>query len=208
MFLINPNGIVFGAGAQIDTAGLVASSLNLSNQDFLAGRSRFTETPGAGKVINQGKINAPGGPVYLIAPNVENSGIITAAGGEIILAAGKSVQLVDPQSPDVRIEITAPANQAVNVGSLIAERGHVGIYAGMIRNSGTIRANTAGLNEKGEVVLMAKKDITLDKTSVITANGPQGGKITIQSEGTATIAGTIEAKGSPLPPGAHRVPHF
>src|SRR4051794_29146303 len=41
VFLINPNGIVFGASARIDVAGLVASSLNLSNDDFLAGRMRF-----------------------------------------------------------------------------------------------------------------------------------------------------------------------
>ena len=214
VFLINPNGIVFGAGAQVDVGGLVASSLNLSNQDFQAGRLRFTDTPGAGKVVNQGAINAAGGPVYLIAPNVENSGIITTPGGEIILAAGKTVQLVDPQSPDVRVEVTAPANQAVNLGQLLADRGSVGIYAGMIRNSGTIRANTAAVNEKGEVVLKAKQDVTLDKTSVITANGPNGGKVSIQAqEGTATIAGTIEAKGlgsasaqgsqlqSPLPQG-------
>ena len=201
VFLINPNGILFGAGAQIDTAGLVASTLSLSNQDFLAGRLRFTDTPGAGNLRNQGAINASAGPVYLIASNVENSGVITAPGGDIILAAGKTVQLVDPQSPDVRIEITASGNEAVNLGKLIADRGHVGIYAGMIRNSGTIRANSAALNEKGEVVLMAKKDITLDKSSVITANGPQGGKVTIQAEeGSATIAGTIEAKGSPLSP--------
>ena len=194
VFLINPNGIVFGAGAQIDTAGLVASTLNLSNQDFQAGRLRFTDTPGAANLSNQGAINATGGAVYLIAPNVENTGIITAPGGEIILAAGKTVQLVDPQSPDVRIEVTAPANQALNMGQLLADRGHVGIYAGMIRNSGTIRANTAGLNEKGEVVLMAKQNITLDKTSVITASGPSAGKVTIQSEsGTVVVAGTVEA---------------
>ncbi len=49
VFLINPNGILFGAGAQIDVAGLVASTLNLSNGDFAAGRLRFTNTPGAGK---------------------------------------------------------------------------------------------------------------------------------------------------------------
>src|SRR5476651_1018021 len=50
VFLINPNGVLFGAGAQIDVAGLVASTLNLSNADFLAGRLRFTDTPGAGSI--------------------------------------------------------------------------------------------------------------------------------------------------------------
>src|SRR6185436_12205904 len=43
VFLINPSGITFGAGAQIDVAGLVASSLGLSNQDFLNGKLRFTD---------------------------------------------------------------------------------------------------------------------------------------------------------------------
>src|SRR5262245_25095011 len=52
VFLLNPNGIVFGAGAKIDVAGLVASSLSLSDQDFVNGRMRFTATPGAGAVIN------------------------------------------------------------------------------------------------------------------------------------------------------------
>src|SRR5262245_29857410 len=82
VFLVNPSGIVFGAGAQIDVAGLVASSLNLSNADFLGGRLKFTETPGAGAVVNEGAINtASGGHVYLIGPSVTNSGIITSPKG-------------------------------------------------------------------------------------------------------------------------------
>jgi hypothetical protein len=96
----------------------------------------------------------------------------------------------------MRIEMTA-ANQAVNLGKLLADRGHIGIYAGMIRNGGRIRANSASLNDKGEVVLVAKQDVTLDKTSVITANGPTGGSIKIEAqEGKASIAGTVEATGT------------
>ena len=49
VFLINPNGIVFGAGSQVNVAGLVASTLNLSDADFLAGRMRFTD--GLGKAV-------------------------------------------------------------------------------------------------------------------------------------------------------------
>ena len=148
VFLINPNGILFGAGAQVDVAGLVASSLNLSNADFLAGRLKFTEVPGAGSVVNQGSINAaPGGQVYLVAPSVTNSGIITSPKGEVILAAGNSVELVNPGTPNLRVEITAPDNQALNLGQIVADSGRVGIYAGLINHSGTIRADSAQVME-------------------------------------------------------------
>src|SRR3990172_9212984 len=80
VFLINPNGIMFGAGAQIDVAGLVASTLNLKNEDFLAGRMNFGADPTlAAAVVNQGRITASeGGRVYLIGGFVENQGVITA----------------------------------------------------------------------------------------------------------------------------------
>src|SRR5471032_2603960 len=84
VFLINPNGINFGVGSQVNTAGLVASTLGLSDGDFLAGRYRFTEVPGAGGVVNQGVITTPtGGSIYLIAPSVTNSGVIRSDSGEI-----------------------------------------------------------------------------------------------------------------------------
>lgn len=114
VFLINPNGILFGAGAQIDVAGLVASTLNLSNADFLAGRLRFTEVPGAGSIVN-------------------------------------------PGTPNLRLETTAPDNEARNLGQIVADSGRIGIYAGLINHSGTIRADSAVVGENGQILLKATK---------------------------------------------------
>ncbi len=197
VFLINPNGITVGPGANIDVAGFLASTLNLSDSDFIAGRMRFTETPGAGSVVNQGTITtATGGMVYLVGQDVKNSGIIRSPQGEIMLAAGKSVELVDAQTPEVRVQITAPENQALNVGQLIADGGRIGMYGTLVQNSGVVNANTAVMGENGKIVFKAVKDVTLEAGSVTTANGPDGGSVTAQAEtGTLLASGTIEAKG-------------
>ena len=197
VFLINPNGVTIGAGAVIDTAGFVASSLNLSNEDFLAGKFRFTDPGNAGKVTNAGTINAhSGGLVYLVAPTVENHGVITAPNGDVMLAAGKSVELVSAASPDLRVRVQA-GGEALNVGRLVAESGRVGIYGAAVRNSGLVSADSAQLTATGTVILKASKDVTLDATSTVTANGAQGGLITVQAEtGTLLADGKIEAKGS------------
>jgi filamentous hemagglutinin family protein len=197
VFLINPAGVLFGAGAQIDVAGLIASSLNLSNQDFLAGRLRFTEAAGAGAIVNQGAINAAsGGQVYLVGPSVTNSGIITTPQGEVVLAAGNSVELVNPGTPNLRVEVSAPENEARNLGRIVADAGRVGIYAGLIDHSGTIRADSAVATADGRIVLKATKSATLEAGSVTTANGPSGGSVTVQSGDTTLVSGAIEATGS------------
>jgi filamentous hemagglutinin family protein len=195
VFLINPNGVVFGAGAKVDVAGLVASTLNLSNADFLAGRARFTETPGAGNVVNQGTITTPsGGQVYLIAPNVQNHGIINSPQGEVILAAGKTVEIVDSGTPNLRVELTASDNEALNVGKIVANSGKIGIYAGLIKNSGEVRADGVVVGANGEILLKAVKNVAIDKGSIVSASGPTAGKITIQADtGTVTVGGTVEA---------------
>jgi filamentous hemagglutinin family protein len=185
VFLLNPSGILFGAGAQVDVAGLVASSLNLSNADFLANRLNFTALPGAGSVVNQGNITTgSGGGVYLIGPAVSNNGIITSPQGEVILAAGNSVELVEPGTPNLRVEISAPDNEARNLGQIVADSGRVGIYAGLINHSGTLRADTVQVGKNGEILLKASKNIALEPGSVISASGAPGG---VHDGGTVRI---------------------
>ena len=197
VFLINPNGIVFGASARIDVAGLVASSLDLSDADFLGGKLKFTETPAAGAVVNEGAMATPsGGQVYLVGASVENKGLIKSPQGEVVLAAGRSVELVDPGTPNLRVEVTAPDNKAVNLGEIATDAGRIGIYAGLVSQSGTIEANSAQVTEVGHIVLRATQRVTLETGSVTAANGPSGGTVTVESGDTALVAGTVEAKGS------------
>ncbi|MGH8720303.1 MAG: beta strand repeat-containing protein [Burkholderiales bacterium] len=198
VFLINPNGIVFGQGAVVDVAGLVASTLNLSDQDFLSGKLDFTENAQSGSIKNQGAITTTsGGSVYLVAPNVENSGVITTPQGQIILAAGRSALLVDAGNPELQVTLTAPSDRVLNVGSLIAQAGTIGIFGALIEQRGIVNANSAVVGENGKIVLKATADITLTAGSETTANGPQGGQATVQSEaGTTLFAGHVSAKGS------------
>ncbi|MEI6610309.1 MAG: filamentous hemagglutinin N-terminal domain-containing protein, partial [Deltaproteobacteria bacterium] len=195
VFLINPNGILFGQGARIDVNGLVASTLNLSNQDFLAGKYNFTAGTVAGAIENQGTITTPtGGKVFLIAPDIENSGIISSPQGDVTLAAGHSVYLVDSLDPDISVVVSAPANKAVNLGQIVAESGKVGIYGGLISQKGIINANSA-VSEGGRIYLKATKSIELADTSVISADGTKGGKIIAMTAEDGQISGTLTGRG-------------
>src|SRR5262249_25577856 len=171
--------------------------LNLSNADFLGGKLRFSEMPGAGAVVNQGSITTgTGGQVYLVGPSVTNSGLIASPKGEVILAAGNSVELVNPGTPNLRVEISAPDNEAKNLGNIVADAGRVGIYAGLITHSGSIRADSAVATDDGRIVLKATRNTTIDAGSVLSANGPSGGQITVQSGDTTLVSGAISATGS------------
>ena len=175
VFLINPNGITFGQGATIDVGGLIASTLKLSDADFLAGKYKFTDGANAGAVKNEGTINtAAGGQVYLIAPDIQNNGIITSPKGEIVLAAGHSVSLVDPKNPEIVVSLSAPATQAINVGQLIAQGGSIGIYAGLVKQAGIVNADSASVDESGRIFLKGTHTTILGENSVTSASNSEG----------------------------------
>jgi filamentous hemagglutinin family protein len=193
VYLVNQNGIFIGPTATIDVNGLVASTLNITDSDFKAGRINFGGGPLAGKIENQGAIRTPaGGSIYLIAPDVTNSGIINAPNGDILLAAGQQVSLVESTTPEIAVVISAPGNQILNLGRIIAEAGRIGIYGGLIQHRGIVSADSAVMDKTGAIHFRATNDITFDKDSMTTANGPKGGSVTVQSaEGTTLVSGTV-----------------
>ncbi|EFR3763248.1 filamentous hemagglutinin N-terminal domain-containing protein, partial [Salmonella enterica] len=95
VFILNPNGVLFGKNARVDVGGLVASTKNISTTDFMKGQYTLSGSgnPGA-QVVNQGSLTtSKGGYIVLAGERVSNSGTVTTPSGKTILAAGKTVTL-------------------------------------------------------------------------------------------------------------------
>ncbi|OGA17319.1 MAG: hypothetical protein A3I63_04645, partial [Betaproteobacteria bacterium RIFCSPLOWO2_02_FULL_66_14] len=200
VYLVNPNGILFGQGSRVDVAGLVATTLNLSNNDFLAGRLNFESGAVANSILNQGEIvSGSGGRILLIAPEVQNHGLISSPQGEVVLAAGKSVQLVEADLPMLKVEVQA-GGEALNVGQILAEGGKIGVYAGLINQRGVVRADSASVDATGKIVFRSSDTTILDAGSVTSAAGAKGGEVQVLGDkvgllGDAKVDASGEAGG-------------
>ena len=197
VFLINPNGIVVGQGAMIDTAGFIASTLDMTDEDFIAGKLRFQGDGDSGSIENRGFIKANGkGDILLVAPSITNEGSISTDGGNLILAAGESVTITSLDDVKVQFEVQAPANEVVNLGEMITHGGAAAIFAGTISNHGTVNANSIAVDAQGRIQLLAKADVTLEQSSVLTADGTAGGVIEVESaQATTIVRGKLSAEG-------------
>ena len=201
VWLINPAGIIVGASGRVDTAGFVASTLGVSNSDFLANRLSFglgdAGGTGVGAVVNHGAITtSAGGSVYLVAPNVTNQGIITTPQGETILAAGQTVQLINTATPGVKVEITGAEGNAINLGEIVSDAGRIGIAGVMVKNSGTLNASSV-VSEGGRVFLKASQDAYVDGAGRIVTTGTKGGSVEVLGNRVAVMdSASIDASGS------------
>ncbi|MHC4558315.1 MAG: filamentous hemagglutinin N-terminal domain-containing protein [Planctomycetota bacterium] len=98
IFIVNPAGIVFEGGSSVNVTQLVASSLDIADQDFIDGNYEFLIGDGIGAVTNNGTINAVEGAA-LIGKKVLNTGTITTGwDGFVVMAAGDRVLLGQPGS--------------------------------------------------------------------------------------------------------------
>ena len=151
VFLVNPNGILFGSGARVSVGGLVASTRNIDDGDFLAGRYEFSGTSD-GAVLNQGSINADGGYVALLGATVSNQGVIAARLGTVALAAGNAltIDVAGDGLLNVSVDTGAVDALARNGGLIQADGGQVLLTAksasnllqSAVNNTGVIQAQT------------------------------------------------------------------
>ena len=177
LFLINPAGVLFAPGASVNVGGVVASSLTMKDDDFMAGAYHFAREGSAGSVVNRGEIKA--GFAALLGPTVENSGAIITARGSAALGAADSITL------------------NFDGNGLIALKLEKGAYGALVTNSGVIEA------DGGRILLTAKSADNVMKSMVNTTGRLQArtveqrsGEILLMgdmSNGAVQVGGTLDA---------------
>lgn len=169
VFLINPNGILFGNGARVNVNTLVASSLditdNLFNQGFLS-TSRGAAFSGSGGFVEietgANLTSANGGKIMLFAPVVTNKGLIETPDGQALLAAGNSIYLAASEDPGMRgvlVEVNGSGSAKTtveNIGQIIAKRGNVTLAGMAVNQSGRVTA-TSTVTANGSIKLQARQ---------------------------------------------------
>ncbi len=205
VFVINPNGILVGPGGTIDVHGLVLSTLDVDNGEFLAGGDRVFKGASSAGVTNLGRIHAIGGDVFLIGRTVTNSGSIHAPSGTVGLAAGQEVLIKADTGPDgERIFIRATGAGAGGTGILndgtiegaAAElKAHGNHYALAINNKGSIRAT--GVHRSGGRVHLQGIGGRVSNSGSIRATSSGAGKAgaVLIAAAYAKVDGELRASG-------------
>lgn len=194
VFLINQHGILVGQGAQINTAGFFGSTLNLTNEDYLNGDLTF-EGGGLGGIENQGYIHAgDNGHIVLIAPDIENGGVIEVDNGNVILAAGKSITITSLENSSIQFEVAGSEDSVTNLGQIIAKNGAASLFAGTLEHSGAIRATGLVRDADGTIRLVATDSNTVSGT--LDVSGENGGHIEVLGDVVTLEAGAyVDASG-------------
>lgn len=198
IILVNQAGVYFGPTARVDVSGLIASTVNMTDENFIAGKYIFDQhSLYNGSIINNGEIIAENhGLVALVGSNIENNGIIHAHLGNVILASGNTFVIDFYGDQLINFIIQQPIDNNItkhavrNTGTILADGGTILITAKaanamldtIINMQGILEARS--VKEKhGEIILLSENEGTVYTSGKIDVSGKQsnesGGKIKI-----------------------------
>jgi filamentous hemagglutinin family protein len=181
IILINAAGIHFGPGSMVNVGGMIASTSDISNANFLAGNYIFNiPSTYNGSIINKGTIIAANhGLIALLGSSVENNGMIQAEAGNILLGSGS------------KFTIDFYGDQLINFS--VDEPASVG---GTIKNSGTLLADGGKILITAEAAQGVVDDV-INMSGVAQAQSvdQQNGEIILSSDGNSNVSGTLDVSG-------------
>ncbi len=202
VFLVNPNGVLFGKSATVDVGSLTATTNGISNADFMAGNITLTRNGATASVVNEGSLHAGiGGYIALLAPEVRNSGVVVAHLGTVAMAAGDAITLKFDGTHLAGITTTPSTIAALvqNKSAVIAPGGIIILSApaldrvqgGVVNNSGTLEAS--GMSSAGGRIVLEGGTVQQAAGGKIDASGTSGGSVQINATQNISLAGTVSA---------------
>ncbi|MBT0670081.1 filamentous hemagglutinin N-terminal domain-containing protein [Novosphingobium profundi] len=204
VYLVNPNGIAITSSGTVQTGGnFVASTLDIADEDFLAGKLAFTGSGASRKVSNAGTISAGSGAfVALLGGAVANSGTIRVPLGKLAMGSGEQIAL--DLNGDNFLQVAVPSALVTGEGALLDNSGTIVVTGGavvlkaavlkdavrnVINMSGTINADSA-VGDAGTIHLIGGAD-TASMAGTVTVSGT----LSAQATGAGGNGGFIETSG-------------
>ena len=217
VYLVNPAGVYFAPGASVNVGGIVATTHQMADADFLAGKTSFERNGAAGSVVNEGSIQSSlGGYIAMLAPEVRNSGVLVAQSGTVALAAGERITLNFAAANGSQSKLDSLTVTAAQMDTLVENRQAVRAPNGLIIlsaqaasqlsasvvNSGTLDAR--GVSQVGGRIVLDAGTATGSGASVIhsgrisvDSDSAQGGQVTVTGDTIRLASGSsISASGA------------
>src|SRR5271165_5622392 len=219
--LVNPSGVLFTKGAQVNAQGVVVSAAGITNKNFMAGHMVFDQPARPNATIsNEGNITIKqAGLAALVAPHVKNAGVIDAKLGHVILAGAETDTLDLYGDGLLSIDVTGQVKRTptgtngttvtalvTNTGTIRADGGTVlltasavdGVVQNLVTAGGNISTRSVG-TKTGTIVLGGTGgSLVVQGTLAATGRAPgtTGGQIQVASTGDVTLAPTARVNAS------------
>ena len=190
VWLVNRNGVLIGPDAKVDVHGFMATTADIDDDHFMAGRNEFSK-PSPNKkatVVNQGTITiGEKGLAALVAPHARNDGVIQGKLGTVVIA-GTPTHTVDFYGDGlIQFEATSEVTEKAEPERALAE------------NNGTIKVNGGTVLVTANAAAKIVDDV-INVSGVVEARSfkDQGGRIVLDGgdTGIVRVAGRLDASGA------------